>query len=108
MRRLWYLIYPELEQIPEAQRKEAFRRANLCDFDGLELAGMAFGLIATSALTRFAVTETLAGYLVELLACVFLAIPLLVLLVGPFLVRRTRRGLRLQLRRHPFHKEAHP
>lgn len=107
MKRLWLLIYPELEQIPEAERKEAFHRANLSDFDGIELAGMAFGLIATTALTRFAATATVAGYLIELLACAFLALPLLTLLVGPFMVRRTRRGLRLYSRRHLFHKEVH-
>jgi len=108
MRRLWLLIYPELEQIPAAERWEAFRKANLCDFDGIELAGMAFGLIATTALTRFAASATVAGYLVELLACVFLAIPLLTALVGPFLVRRARRGLRLHAHRHLFHREVHP
>ena len=108
LRSLWHLIYPELDQIPEAERKEALRRANLCDFDGIELAGMAFGLIATSALTRFSGVQTPAGYVVEFLACLFLAIPLLAVLVGPFLVRRTRRGLRLHSRRHLFQKEVHP
>jgi hypothetical protein len=108
MKRLWLVIYPELGRFPEAERKEALRRANLGDFDGIELAGMAFGLIATTALTRFAAAATPAGYLLELLACFFVAVPLLALFVGPFLIRRTRRGLRLhRSRRHSYHREAH-
>ena len=67
---------------------------------------MAFGLIATTALTRFAAAATPAGYLIELLACFFLAVPLLALFVGPFLIRRTRRGLKLHSRRHPYHREG--
>ncbi|MFT3961938.1 hypothetical protein [Propionivibrio sp.] len=108
MKRLWLVIYPELGRFPEAERKEALRRANLGDFDGIELAGMAFGLIATTALTRFAAAATPAGYLLELLACFCVAVPLLALFVGPFLIRRTRRGLRLhRSRRHSYHREAH-
>ena len=106
-RSLWHLVYPELDQIPETERKEAFRRAGLCDFDGIELAGMAFGLIATSALTRYAVAPTAVGYVLEFLASLFLAVPLLAVLLGPFLVRRTRRGLRQYSRRHLFHEEVH-
>lgn len=107
MRALWTVIYPELEQIPEPERDNAFHRAESSEFDGIELAGIAFGLIATSWLTRFAYTESALGQIFQTLLCFFIAAPLLVVLVGPFLVRRTRRGLRQYSRRPRFREEAH-
>lgn len=108
MKTLWATLYPELEQIPEAAREDALHRAASADFDGIELAGIAFGLIATSGLTRFTCLESTLEWIFKALLCFFVAAPLLVVLIGPFLIRRTRRCLRLYSKQDRIHREAHP
>ena len=53
MKRLWLVIYPELGQFPEAERKEALRRANLGDFDGIELAETLYDRLPSYAIPLF-------------------------------------------------------
>ena len=67
-------------------------------FDVIELLGIAFGLVLTVSITRYALQE--AGTLERVAAAALnfaVAVPLLALLIGPFLVRRVRRGLDAQL-----------
>jgi hypothetical protein len=63
----------------------------------VELLGMAFGLVLTVSITRYALAD--AGVVERIAAAALnfaVALPLLLLLVGPFLIRRVRRGLNAQ------------
>jgi hypothetical protein len=94
MRSLEVLLYPRLRDLPEKDRAEALRAARKTAFDVIELVGIAMGLVLVTALTRYPIGPwngaerawaAIANFLV--------AIPLLMAFVGPFLVRRVRRGL---------------
>lgn len=71
------ILYPQLGAFPSEERDRALARARRTPFDVVELVGMALAAIVAVAVSRNNV----------------LAAPLLVVLVGPFLVRRVRRGL---------------
>ena len=104
MNRLWPLLLPELQEFPTGEQDTALRDARATPLDVLELTSMAAGLMAVTALTRYALpidtTATRFGYAVWNFV---VAVPLLVVALGPFHIRRLRRGLRRQLqdRRHP-------
>ena len=92
------LLLPQLRAVPPAERDAALRNARSTSFDFIELVGIAFGLVLTVSVTRYSVdatqiVERAAAALLNLLV----AVPLLTLLVGPFLVRRLRRGLDQQV-----------
>ena len=100
MNRLWPVLLPELREFPDSEREAALQAARATSLDALELVGMATGLVVVTAATRHAVAAlapapgfaaTVANFLV--------ALPLLAALLGPFHVRRLRRGLREQLER---------
>jgi hypothetical protein len=86
------LLHPRLRALAPAQRKAALRRAHRTSFDTFELVGMAAGLVAASLAARWA----LAHWLVGMGAAAELGVAALAvaLAVGPFVFRRTRRGLR--------------
>jgi hypothetical protein len=96
--RLWPLLLPELRQFPPTDQDSALRTARHTELDILELLGMAAGLVAVTALTRYTLPSGSIGarFLFVLLNAV-VAIPLLMLALGPFHIRRLRRGLRKQL-----------
>ena len=76
----------------------ALRTARHTELDTLELLGMAAGLVAVTALTRYALPSGSVGArFVFVLLNAVVAIPLLMVALGPFHVRRLRRGLRKQL-----------
>lgn len=93
-RSLAVLALPRLDELPAAERDEAAERAREIDFDAWERMGMIAGVAVTAYLLRFdlpavgTVTPTLR-YLLQFIA----AVPMLTLLVGPFYLRRARRGL---------------
>ena len=91
------LLYPQLLAFPDGERAEVLRKAKATAFDVTELVGLALSLVLVTALTRYGVQELGA---VERLAAALLnfatAAALLVLLAGPFLVRRVRRGIERQ------------
>jgi hypothetical protein len=100
MHRLEAILYPRLREFPADDRAAALRDARRMPFDVIELVGMAIGLILVTAATRYplgpwSVFER-AGIAI---ANFVIAIPLLLALVGPFLVRRVRRGLERELAR---------
>ena len=98
MNRLWPVLLPELLQFPEAERDEALRAARDTALDLVELAAMAMGLVAVTALTRYTLADsTLSTRLGAAFANFIVALPLLAVAIGPFHVRRLRRGLRLLL-----------
>jgi hypothetical protein len=88
------ILFPQLSALPLARHDAALAEAGRMPFDVIELLGIAFGLVLTVAMTRYALDDAGVGERFAAAALNFaVAVPLLVLLVGPFLVRRVRRGL---------------
>lgn len=95
MTRLWPVLLPELRLVPAAEQDQALRSAGDTPLDLVELLGMAAGLVLVTALTRYAVSDlTLSTRFAAALANFAVALPLLALFLGPFHLRRLRRGLR--------------
>src|SRR5512143_3423432 len=98
MEALESLLYPQLNAFAAEERAGALRAARETSFDVIELIGIAAGLVVVTALTRYRLE---AGSVAEgFLAAIgnfAIALPLLVLFVGPFFVRRARRGLDREL-----------
>lgn len=92
------LLYPELRLYGRADRDRLLKKASETPFDFLEWVGILGGLVLVVGLTRYGVSGL---GLVDRFAVAFanfvLAVPLLIVMVGPFFVRRKRRGLRSQL-----------
>ena len=92
------LLYPELKAIAPHHQNHALKQAKEEPFDPLEWAGILVGIVIAVGVTRYSA----AGFgLVERFAAALanfaFAVPLITILVGPFLVRRTRRGLKRYL-----------
>lgn len=99
MRRLWPALLPELRQFPQAERDQALQRAGETPLNVFEFVGMAVGLVAVTALTKYGAPEmTMVSRALAVLVNFAVAMPLLVAVLGPFHVHRLRRGLRAQLR----------
>lgn len=100
MNRLWPVLLPELREFPATERDAALDAARDTSFDLLELVGMAAALVLVTAATRYGASGLdLAGRFGALVLNFVLALPLLAAGLGPFHLRRLRRGLREQLRR---------
>lgn len=100
LRPLWPTLLPELRQFPEAQREAALRLAGETSLDVLELVGMALGLVVVTAATKYTLPdESVTTRVLMALLNLAVAAPLLVVVLGPFHLRRLRRGLRAQLDR---------
>ncbi len=85
---------PRLTELPESTWDEAIQKAQAIDFDVVERMALIFGVVGVTYLLRVdagaAPTVSLPFiYLVQFVEAAFL----LILLVGPFYLRRTRRGL---------------
>ena len=92
------LLYPELRAVPESERSRSLDDATKTPLDVIELVGLALGLGAVTAFTAYAVDGLgLGERLARNVSNFIVAIPLLGLTMGPFLWRRTRRGLRKQI-----------
>ena len=94
-----YWLYPELKKFEPPDRDPALRKAKDASLDGFELMGITLAVALTVALTRYsnaglALIERIGAALANLL----IAIPILMVLAGPFYVRRIRRALRAQLK----------
>lgn len=98
--RIAAVLLPELRAIAPAERDAALRSARDTPLDLLELIGMAAGLIVVTALTQHVFAQlALASSIASGIANFVVALPLLVLALGPFHRRRLRRGLRAQATR---------
>lgn len=86
--------YPRLRALPPEQRAAALAEAQAGEFDVVEWIGMVGGTAAVTGLLRLG-GEQLAAHPLPLVYFVqfVLALPALALAVGPFFVRRTRRGI---------------
>lgn len=90
------VLYPELRRWPATQRERVWRQARSVPFDVLELLGIAVGMLVVTALSAHGTALLVPPErAVATLANLVIALPLLALFVGPFLVRRTRRALQL-------------
>lgn len=95
MSRFTDFLFPELRELPADVRLRRLDQARQTPLDALELFGMAAGLVVVTALTRYAGDSLdAASRMAAALANFAVALPLLVLILGPFHVRRLRRGLR--------------
>lgn len=93
------LLYPQLRAFPLVRRTEALKAAKHTALDVIELVGIALAVILVTAITRYQLDpERTLDRLGAALLNFLVAIPLLALCAGPFLVRRTRRGLTQQLK----------
>jgi hypothetical protein len=93
------LLYPELRAYGRQDRARLLRDARQEPFELLEWAGILAALVIVAGITRYSVAGFgLADRIAVALANFLVAVPLLVATAGPFLVRRTRRGLRERLR----------
>ena len=95
-RRLRLLAYPQLRALPPNQWEVVLTRARDTPFDSIEWAGILAGVVFTAFALRSGTGEP-GALVVSYLAQFVLALPLLIVLVGPFYLRRTRRGLDLEL-----------
>lgn len=94
------LFYPQLTAFPAEERADALRRARRTALDVIELVGIAVGLVLVTAITRYQLEpSSFADGFLAAMANVAVAVPLLIVFVGPFLVRRVRRGLDEELAR---------
>ena len=93
------LLYPELRAYSRQDRARLLRDARSEPFDILEWAGILAALLIVVGITRYGVAGFgLADRFAVTLANFIVAIPLLVAIAGPFLLRRTKRGLRRRRR----------
>lgn len=100
MKVLESLLYPQLNAFAAEERQRALRAARATAFDVIELIGIAAGLVFVTAITRYRLAwENFTEGFLAALGNFAVALPLLLLCVGPFMVRRVRRGLADELAR---------
>ena len=89
-------LFPILAKLPAAERQSALRTARSTEFDSLERLGL-IALVGVCAYLLQSVGEGVELHLVRVLVRLLLALPLMGILAVPWMVRRTRRGLRRQI-----------
>jgi hypothetical protein len=92
-------LYPELRQFPAEARERVLEEARAAPFDFVEWIGLAGGLAAVTVITRSVIDgmPPNAGAL-RVLVNLVVALPLLVIFLGPCVVRSNRRALHRRLR----------
>ncbi len=92
------LLYPELRPYGRADRDRLLKKASDTPLDLIEWVGILAALVFVVVLTRYSVAGFgLADRIAVAVVNFLVAILLLGVTAGPFLVRRKRRGLRSQL-----------
>jgi hypothetical protein len=81
------VLFPAWRRDAPDERRAALHEARNVSLDIVELLGIAAGLVVSLLVVRYAASSWLASF------------PVLAVAVGPFLLRRTRRGLRRHLAR---------
>ena len=93
------VLYPELVTYGRWDRTRLLQEASKEPFDVLEWVGILAGLVFVVAFTRYSVAGfSLVDRFAVALADFLVAVPLLLVTVGPLLVRRIRRGLQKRRR----------
>lgn len=100
-------LYPRLREIPPATWESMLDKARDTDFEMREWIGVIGGLALVTWLVEAKVSAfaTQAGLIAHLLQFV-LALPLLVVVIGPIYLRKTRRGLDRELARKSAYTET--
>lgn len=100
---------PRLIELPPGEWERAVQLARNVEFDAVERVAIVAGVVFTAYALRFdpeqaASLSVFARYLIQFLT----AVPVLLLVVGPFMLRRARRGLDqvIAARRQMFSKES--
>lgn len=94
------MLCPELRAFAPVERAGAWREAWALPFDAVELLGIAAALVGITALTRYAAPHLAANArLAPALSQALIGLPLLLVALALFLVRRLRRNLRAILAR---------
>jgi len=92
------LLYPELRSYGRSNRDRLLREAAKTPLDLIEWASILAALVFVAILTRYSVVELgLADRIAVAMINLLVALLLLGVTAGPFLVRRTRRELHSQL-----------
>jgi hypothetical protein len=86
------LLYPGLDRVPPNHRARVLHAARATELDTTERIGIA-GAVGVTAYLLQSTTGAAHGLFAVSLTQFVLAWPLLAILVTPWLVRRTRRGL---------------
>lgn len=84
---------PQLVKLPPAEWQQAVQQARETNFDAIERIGVLTAIACTTYLLRFDVNPTELSLPIRFVAQFVAAVPLLVLLAGPFYLRCLRRGL---------------
>lgn len=93
-RTIEHWLYPALTGIAPQHRQRALHRAREEPLDLLELGGIALAIVCVAAITRYTLVDaSIATRLTAGFSNFLIALPLLVVGIGPFHVRRVRRGL---------------
>lgn len=93
-------VLPRLGEFSDGERQDVLARAGETRFDLIEWIGVLGGVMFVTWLLRFDPTQTASFPLPLLYLARFIAAaPLLVLVVGPFYLRCTLRGLDLEIER---------
>lgn len=97
--RIENLLYPELRPYGRRDRDRLLKAAGNTPHDLTEWAGILAAVAFASVLTSYGTVDLnmAQGFVVGVINY-FVAAVLLALTAGPFLVRRTRRGVRFHLR----------
>ncbi|MCC6193949.1 MAG: hypothetical protein IT518_05715 [Burkholderiales bacterium] len=97
----WHFwLYPDLRKFEATEQDAALRDARSVSFDAIELAGIGAAIAVTVVITRYStVGMGLGEGIGSGLANAVVAFVLLLILAGPFYIRRVRRGLSAQLNR---------
>lgn len=97
--RRWQAIaYPALKSAAPPLRDELLARARNMPFDFIERVAMIASVVLVTYLLQSVgrdIPDAFTRYLLQFV----IALPMLALLIGPFLLRRTRRGLDLEISR---------
>ena len=94
------LVFPELKQFDEAERERLLREAREDEFDSLERIGIVASVIlATVIVGKLDLPAATGDRFLSTLISFVVALPLVGVTAGVFMVRRTRRGLRKRLER---------
>ena len=92
---------PHLVKLPQAEWDEALQQARETNFDAIERIAVLTAIAFSTYLLRFDVSEPELSLPIRFIAQFVAAVPLLILLAGPFYLRCLRRGLdRFIERRH--------
>lgn len=92
------VLFPELKRFSAEERAAALRAAKEENPDLIELVGIVASVgIVTWLVGKFGIGASAGSRLFAVIASFIVAIPLLAVTAGPFLIRRTRRGLHRQL-----------